>query len=56
MNNKEYATAMRQEAENWMDLILVSKETWLKIADRIEASSDPKGVEPFRGDQLYRNQ
>ena len=49
MDNKTFAVAMRQEAEKWADIMLVSQELWLQIADRIEASPDPKGTKPFVG-------
>lgn len=49
MCNKEFAAAMRKESENWQDILLVSQALWLQIAARIEASPDPKGTEPFRG-------
>lgn len=45
MSNKEYAEAMRKEAEKWMDLMPVTKELWLQIADRVEASPDPLQVQ-----------
>lgn len=44
MTNKEYAAAMRQEADKWMQLLPVTKELWLQIADRIEVSPDPERV------------
>lgn len=49
MCNKEFAAAMRKESEKWKDIMLVTQELWLQIADRIEASPDPKGTEPFKG-------
>lgn len=49
MDNKTFAAAMRQEAEKWENIIPVTKEQWLQIADRIEVSPDPKGTEPFKG-------
>ena len=45
MGNKEYAAEMRKAADNWMDLMLVTKELWLQIADRVEASPDPMQVQ-----------
>lgn len=41
MSNKEYAEAMRAEADKWMQLMPVTKELWLQIADRIDLSPDP---------------
>lgn len=49
MCNKEFASAMRQEAEKWADIMPVTKDLWLQIADRVEASPDPKGIKPFVG-------
>lgn len=49
MNNKEFAARMREEAEKWENIVPVSMEQWLRIADRIEASPDPAGAAPFRG-------
>ena len=49
MDNKTFAAAMRQEAERFEDIVLVTKEQFLRIADRIEASEDPKGTAPFCG-------
>lgn len=40
MRNKEYAEEMRKAADNWMDIMPVTKKLWLEIADRIEASPD----------------
>ena len=45
MSNKEYAEEMRQAADNWMDIMPVTKKLWLQIADRIEASPDPAEVQ-----------
>lgn len=42
MSNKEFAGAMRKEAEKWIGYIPVPVETWLQIADRIERSEEPK--------------
>ena len=47
MDNKTFAAAMRKESEKWADIIPVTKELWLQIADRIEASGDPKGSAEF---------
>lgn len=49
MDNKAFAAAMRKEAQKWVDIIPVTKEQFLRIADRVEASADPKGMEPFKG-------
>lgn len=49
MSNKEYAQKMREEAEKWSGYMPVKVELWLQIAERIEASPDPKGVQPFQG-------
>ena len=49
MSNTEYAAAMRREAEKWLDILPVTKEQWLRIADRIEVSQDPRGTEDFQG-------
>ena len=48
MDNKTFAAAMRQEAERFEDIVLVTKEQFLRIADRIEASADPKGTGEFK--------
>ena len=45
MSNKEYAEEMRKAAENWNDIMPVTKELWLQVADRIEASPDPLAVQ-----------
>ena len=45
MGNKEYAAEMRMEADKWLDLMPVTKELWLQIADRVEASPDPLQVQ-----------
>ena len=45
MNNKEYAAVMRDEASKWADVMPVSKELWLQIADRIQNSPDPLAVQ-----------
>ena len=44
MDNKTFAVRMRQEAERFEDIVLVTKEQFLRIADRIEASPDPVGT------------
>ena len=46
MSNKEYAEEMRKAADNWMDIMPVTKKLWLQIADRIEASPEPAEVRP----------
>ena len=45
MSNKEYAEEMRKAADNWMNIMPVTKKLWLQIADRIEASPDPLAVQ-----------
>lgn len=45
MRNKDFAANMRNEADKWMDLMVVSKTLWLEIADRIESSPDPLAVQ-----------
>ena len=42
MSNKEYAEAMRKEAEKWIGYIPVPVETWMQIADRIEQTEELK--------------
>lgn len=49
MSNKEYAARMRQEAGKWDEIVLVDKAEFLRIAERIEASADPKGSAEFKG-------
>ena len=46
MSNKEYAEEMRKAADNWMDIMPVTKKLWFQIADRVEASPDPAEVHP----------
>ena len=49
LSNTEFAAIMREEAEKWDSAeIMVTTELWLQIADRVEASSDPKGTEPYK--------
>lgn len=52
MDNKTFAAVMRQEAERFEDIVLVTKEQFLRIADRVEASPDPKGTETYKEIQL----
>ena len=49
MSNAEYAAAMRKEAENRKGYMPITVELWLQLAERIEASPDPKGLADFRG-------
>ena len=55
MTNQEYAGEMRKAADNWLDLMPVTKKLWLQIAERIEASPDPLAIqqENRRSEQVY---